>query len=475
MREIDVNATTVDNLLSNNVYVLVAEYENLGKTESIRLELLTATNAVPEVSIVNPSATQTTVGFDIKYTDVDNVGAITKIELVHANGTVTADSTDVRVFENLLSNNEYTLKVTYTYDLNDGIGIITEEKKLTVRTLAKEMPHIRIATSNISYNKFDITIFENDSDNVGSISKLELIDENGNVREYDVSVRTFENLGTEMTYTVRVTYTYDLNDGVGINHKVYNKMVSTVAAFDYTVYEETATITGFRFDSADVIIPDTIKGYKVVAIGNYAFTCSKTLVSITIPDTVVTIGWGAFESCGSLTNVNIPDSVTIIDSFAFCGCSNLTNVNIPDSVKNIGDYVFDGCKNLETVTIGKGVIDIGESAFNSCNNLTSINIPDNVTYIGEWAFWGCVNLESVTIGDGVTTIDTEAFYGCVSLKNVTIGDSITSIGDSAFSYCSTLTSINYRGTEEEWNAISKGNSWDDYAGDYTITYNYTGE
>ena len=38
-----------------------------------------------------------------------------------------------------------------------------------------------------------------------------------------------------------------------------------------------------------------------------------------------------------------------------------------------------------------------------------------------------------------------------------------------------LTSIKYRGTEEQWDAITKGSDWDYGTGKYTITYNHTGE
>ena len=56
-------------------------------------------------------------------------------------------------------------------------------------------------------------------------------------------------------------------------------------------------------------------------------------------------------------------------------------------------------------------------------------------------------------------------------------DSVTSIGEGAFCNCSNLTSIKYRGTEEQWNDISKGINWDKYYYgykdiNYTITYNY---
>jgi len=52
---------------------------------------------------------------------------------------------------------------------------------------------------------------------------------------------------------------------------------------------------------------------------------------------------------------------------------------------------------------------------------------------------------------------------------------VTSIGDWAFESCSSLTSIKYRGTEDQWNAIAKASDWDYEAGNYTIIYNYTGE
>jgi hypothetical protein len=64
---------------------------------------------------------------------------------------------------------------------------------------------------------------------------------------------------------------------------------------------------------------------------------------------------------------------------------------------------------------------------------------------------------------------------CDSLTSIVIPDSVTSIGDMAFSNYTSLTSIKYRGTEEQWNSVSKGYNWDSGTGNYTITYNYKGE
>ena len=53
---------------------------------------------------------------------MDNVGEITKIELLHGNDTPIIVSPELRVVDGLLSNNEYIIRVTYTYNLNDGLG-----------------------------------------------------------------------------------------------------------------------------------------------------------------------------------------------------------------------------------------------------------------------------------------------------------------------------------------------------------------
>ena len=62
----------------------------------------------------------------------------------------------------------------------------------------------------------------------------------------------------------------------------------------------------------------------------------------------------------------------------------------------------------------------------------------------------------MTIPGGVTQIGTETFCGCTGLTSVTIPDSVTSIGSYAFYSCSKLKDVFYKGTEEQWNAISIG-------------------
>lgn len=62
-----------------------------------------------------------------------------------------------------------------------------------------------------------------------------------------------------------------------------------------------------------------------------------------------------------------------------------------------------------------------------------------------------------------------------TVTELVIPQGVTSIGSSAFYYCSRLTSVKYRGTEAQWNAITKGDFWNSYTGNYTIIYNYKGD
>ena len=209
-------------------------------------------------------------------------------------------------------------------------------------------------------------------------------------------------------------------------------------------------IDGVLFRKADSCLISYPKGREyttynipqgITAIGNSAFFCCDSLISVAIPDSVISIRDSAFSCCKSLTSITIPDSVTSIGDETFSSCVSLTSVTIPDSVTSIGDSAFSSCVSLTSVTIPDSVTSIGNIAFSCCTSLTSITIPDSVTSIGDGAFYACYSLTSITIPDSVTSIGDWAFSSCTSLTSITIPDSVTFIGDSAFDFCESLTSV----------------------------------
>ena len=139
------------------------------------------------------------------------------------------------------------------------------------------------------------------------------------------------------------------------------------------------------------------------------------------------------------------------DTYGFKFPDCVTGIIIPNGMTTIDWNVFSGYPNLQTIVIPEGVTSIGEEAFRECTNLTSITIPSSVTNIGSSAFYYCSSLTSITIPESVTGIDNYAFY-----------------------YCSKLKTINYTGTEEQWEAINKDSYWC-YGASFNVIYNYKPE
>lgn len=210
-----------------------------------------------------------------------------------------------------------------------------------------------------------------------------------------------------------------------------------------------------------------------ISIGKTAYVNGKKLTGISEQN----VEWvddasGSIDSCHDGTNdiyysniqkylkkIIIPYGITSIGDGVFRNCTGLTSVTIPSSVTSIGISAFENCTGLTTITIPYGVTSIEFGTFLSCLSLTSVAIPDSVTSIGGRAFSYCSSLTTITIPNSVTSIEYSAFRDCTGLITITIPDSVTSIGDHAFYECTSLTHIYYKGTQNQWDAITKDTNW----------------
>ena len=232
-------------------------------------------------------------------------------------------------------------------------------------------------------------------------------------------------------------------------------------------------LASYYGDEENVIIPQKYNGKPIQGIGDRAFEDRSNLLSIEIPDSVTSLGYRAFGGCTSLVSVTVPGTMVSIYTTAFENCTGLKSVVFEDGVRSIDGFM--GCTALESVTVPDSVTSIGSNAFQNCSSLSSIHIPDGVTSVGAKAFDGCSKLietengisyvenwailcdQAVTdavLRDGTVGIATATFYECTSLKSITIPVSMKTIPMYAVRSCPSLTTVNYCGTEAQWDEIS---------------------
>ena len=154
---------------------------------------------------------------------------------------------------------------------------------------------------------------------------------------------------------------------------------------------------------------------------------------------------------------NVALGTNVIASYAFSGSKSLTRITIPNSVTTIGGHAFSGCRGLKSITIPNSVTSIRKYTFSGCKGLKKVMIPNSVTSIGFSAFSYCKSLKDITIPDSVTSISEFTFEGCKGLKSITLPSSVTSINEDAFDTCTGLTDINYSGSKAQWDTIKIGN------------------
>lgn len=170
--------------------------------------------------------------------------------------------------------------------------------------------------------------------------------------------------------------------------------------------------------------------------------------------------------------------ITCAALIGLTSCSGKVNDNtlyyLP---KDDGTYEVVELKDVEhaEITIGDTfnktkITSIGKDAFKDCMSIRFVYVIDEyLESIGEFAFKDCCNLKLITLPESLKEIKSQAFWDCDALRTVSFnGTGLTTIGSAAFSGCRNLTSIFYGGTMEQWNAVTKGDNWDNDTGAYTI-------
>lgn len=245
---------------------------------------------------------------------------------------------------------------------------------------------------------------------------------------------------------------------------------------------------GWRFDTKNITIPDTIQVICSEAFGNNRF-----LEQVVIPDSVEIIADSVFFTCPSLESVTLPKNLKEIGGASFGSYTNISSITIPDSVVRIGAEAFaaGALLPLENVVLPSSVEYIGDGAFkntrwynqlignmpdglvyintSACDfkgdipenyelvvkegttaftvralaktSLKSVSFPDELKYIGSYVFSHCESLNSVNLPDSLVSIEERAFEYCEGLTSITIPGSVKKIDEATFVHCTSLTDL----------------------------------
>ena len=230
------------------------------------------------------------------------------------------------------------------------------------------------------------------------------------------------------------------------------------------------TLTKYMGRKTDVVVPTELDGLPVTEIGAGCFA-ETSVVSVTIPDSILVIESGAFSKCAALTSVTLPEEMLYLGSQVFAECTSLKEITLPASGVTIYSWGMFIGSGVESVVLPEN-LDVLPSNFFLSSALKEITLPAGIKTVMQGALGNCTNLTSVTLNDGLTTIEECAFMSCPNLTEIVIPASVETLTEYAFVGCDALTKVKFEGnatafknTDENLAALYSG-----WVPNYTVYY-----
>ena len=167
---------------------------------------------------------------------------------------------------------------------------------------------------------------------------------------------------------------------------------------DFDFDPSSGTLKGYTGDAAYVIVPETIGGVPVTAIGDKAFFGDKGVIRADLPEGLERIGEQAFY-VSALVDVRLPESLKSIGYRAF-NAAKLVRLELPGGLREIGEEAFVSTA-LESLSLPEGITALPARAFARNSSLGTVYFPSTLISLGEEAFADCDRLDYLVF-DGQT-------------------------------------------------------------------------
>ena len=416
--------------------------DNRDGTLSVEKSFKTLVKTTPSFEFAEPTVAHNYVLWGVVIDDEDSVGAISKIELLSGNQVVRTESDlSARSFSGLLSDKEYKIRVTYTYDLNDRAGAHTLQKTLSFRTVERPMPSVDVSYNYIKLRSVSFDVAKIDEADIALIENVELYLGEERIAESDSLSVTFDGLEPATEYRIVVTYSFDMGDGYGTRRHYLEFRFKTKFDFGVGEWSQSAgleinrngVVTGIGTCEDKVIF---IEGATAIGAEAFAYSDIEALYLVDCDR----IDMGAFAYCDRLESVIFAGNTSFIGKMAFFECEALERLEFYGGVVEIGESSFERCSALTAVDLPNNLKIIGTSAFEYCSSLKNMTFPDSLVGIGSYALASCA-FERIELPEKMNYISSQAFEGCTLLKSIKLPKEIIGWFNDLFRYCSALESV----------------------------------
>ena len=169
-----------------------------------------------------------------------------------------------------------------------------------------------------------------------------------------------------------------INGQKGQGNEIINGDKIICGDFIYALNSDSTSYIIMEYSGLDavLIIPNKFRGKPVSRIGSFAFYGNKSLIKVTICNSITSLGGLSFGSCTSLKTIKFQSGGNYeIEHCAFRGCEKLNNVDLTD-VKIMRASCFAWCKSLSKLVCPKSVKYFGSNCFYNDNIDLTIECDD---------------------------------------------------------------------------------------------------
>lgn len=184
-------------------------------------------------------------------------------------------------------------------------------------------------------------------------------------------------------------------------------------------------ITGFEGSVSRLVVPDTIDGMAVEAIGNHAFSGRQDIEEVVLPESIKTLFGFAFHNCRNLRKITLFDSLDDYYDGVCRQCDNLEEVEITINkswYEVIRNFLADNDKTLRFLihADGDSCLTFPEYVYDFNENTMARTIQFTIAGSG-YAFRECVDRRRIDYRQYDSLFEKAIIDGSVIAEDIAIG------------------------------------------------------